>query len=125
MTWRYRRMLRTNRSITLPLNGELVDIHVDEDIDLNHRDQGPLKVRCEGPNGLKTGTVVGMLQQLGLSADEILRLQQEGVLESVDFSNIGAPWEPFDPALYDEEPEPPAKPTNSSPESTKSTIAAE
>ena len=83
-------------------------------------------MRCEGPNGLKTGSVVGMLQQLGLSAEEILRLQQEGVLQLVDFCNIGAPWEPFDRSLYDEEPEEPDEPdepANSSSEPTHRSIA--
>lgn len=117
-------MLRTGRLITLSLNGEEVDIDIDEDVDLNHRDE-PLKVRCEGPNGLKTGSVVGMLQQLGLSAEDILRLRQEGVLQPIDFNRIGAPWEPFDPSLYDEEPEPPAKSTSPSADSTKSSMTEE
>lgn len=122
---RYRHVLRRGRSIKLPVNGELVYIDIDEDIDLNHRDEGPLKVRCEGPDGLKTGSVVGMLQQLGLSGEEILRLRQEGVLQLIDFNNIGAPWEPFDRASYDEEPEEPDEPASSSAEPTNPSIAEE
>lgn len=120
----YRHVLRRSRPIKVPVNGELVYINIDEDIDLNHREEGPLKIRCEGPNGLKTGSVVGMLQQLGLSAEEILRLRQEGVLQLIDFNNIGAAWEPFDRTPYDEEPEPEDEPpANSSPELTTPSIA--
>lgn len=119
-------MLRRVRSIHVPLNGERVYIRIEEDVDLSLCEgREPLKVRCDGPNGLKAGSVVGMLQQLGFSAEEILSLRQEGVLQPIDFNQIGAPWEPFDPTLYEEEPEPPAKPANSSAESTNSSLAEE
>jgi len=101
------RLLRMGRLLTVPVKGEQVGIDIDEDFDLEDSDEKPLKVRCEGPNGLKAGSVIGMLQQLGLSAAEILELAEKGKLQPNDFNNIGAQWEPE--SDY-EDYEPPSKP---------------
>jgi hypothetical protein len=61
------RLLRMGRLLTVPVKGEQVSIDIDEDFDLEDSDEKHLKVRCEGPNGLEAGSVIGMLQQLGLS----------------------------------------------------------
>ena len=103
------------RSLNVPVNGELVYIDIDEDFDADDFDDGPVRVRCEGPNGLKAGSVVGMLQQLGFSAEQILDLRAEGVLDGDDFYNIGATWEPFEPEVYYDTTKPPAKPSIAEP----------
>jgi hypothetical protein len=100
--------LRLQKTLKVPVKGKDVRIHIDQDIDLDRQDLGPIKTRCEGPNGLKTGSVVDMLQKLGLSQAEIGELRRKGILDRWDFNNIGARWEPWEPELYYDEPDRPA-----------------
>jgi len=99
--------LRLQKTLEVPVNGENVRIHIDRDLDLDRRDLGPIKIRCEA-NGLRTGSVIDMLEQLGLSQAEIAEMRRKGVLNRWDFNNIGAPWEPWEPELYYDEPDHPA-----------------
>ena len=101
------RRLRMQRTLEVPVNGKEVRIAIDQDIDLDRQDLGPIKIRCQA-NGLKTGSVIDMLQQLGLSKEEIWELRKERILSRWDFNNIGAPWEPWEPELYYDEPDRPA-----------------